>query len=64
MTTGRKLEAEFPRLKTALTNNGMLWVSWPKRSSELETDLSDGVVREIGLAHGLVDVKVAAVDET
>ena len=59
-----KLEAEFRRLKDALTSSGMLWVSWSKRSSGVQTDLSDGVVREIGLAHGLVDVKVAAVDET
>ena len=62
--TRSKLEGEFPRLKSALDVNGMLWISWPKRSSGVETDLSGNVVREIGLAHGLVDVKVAAVDET
>ena len=41
----------------------MLWISWPKKASKVETDVSNSVVREIGLAHGLVDVKVAAVDE-
>jgi hypothetical protein len=41
----------------------MLWISWPKGSSGVATDLNEGVVREIGLAHGLVDVKVCAVDE-
>ena len=40
----------------------MLWVSWPKKTSTLETDLSGNVVRELGLACGLVDVKVCAVD--
>jgi len=42
----------------------MLWVSWPKGSSGLETDLTDNVVREVGLKNGLVDVKVCAVDHT
>ena len=59
-----ELAAEFPRLKRFLAANGMLWVSWPKRSSKVETDLKESVVMETGLANGLVDVKVAAVDET
>ena len=42
----------------------MVWVCWPKKASKVPTDLDDGVVRELGLAAGLVDVKVAAVDET
>jgi hypothetical protein len=42
----------------------MLWVSWPKGSSDVTTDLTENAVREIGLANGLVDVKVCAVDET
>ena len=41
----------------------MLWVSWPKGSSKVPTDLNENVVRDIGLAHGLVDVKVVSVDE-
>ena len=61
---GQVLEREFPRLKDALSETGMLWVSWPKRSSRAPTDLDENRVREIGLANGLVDVKVAAVDET
>ena len=59
-----ELEAEFPRLVDALARDGMLWVSWPKPSSKVDTDLSDNVVREVGLANGLVDVKVCAVDHT
>lgn len=58
-----ELEAEFARLKQALDLDGALWISWPKGSAKVETDLKEDLVREIGLAHGLVDVKVAAVDE-
>jgi hypothetical protein len=47
-----------------LTTPGRLWVCWPKRASGLQTDLSENDVREYGLAQGLVDVKVCAVDET
>jgi hypothetical protein len=43
---------------------GGLWIAWPKRASGVATDLSDHVVRELGLAAGLVDNKVCAVDET
>jgi hypothetical protein len=42
----------------------MLWISWPKRTSGVATDVTETVVRKIGLANGLVDVKVCAVDAT
>jgi len=57
------LEKQFPALKQALAPDGQLWISWPKGSSKVETDLNENVVREIGLQNGLVDVKVIAVDE-
>ncbi len=57
------LELRLPDLKAALKKDGMLWLSWPKKASKLPTDLTDNIVREVGLAHGLVDVKVAAIDE-
>ncbi len=60
----RALQDEFSRLKQALAPSGMLWVSWPKGASGVKTDLNENLVREIGLQHGLVDVKVCAVDET
>ncbi len=63
-TTKAGLEKEIPRSKTRLEQDGMLWVSWPKRSSKLPTDLSESVVRDVGLRNGLVDVKVCAVDES
>ncbi|HEV2826599.1 MAG TPA: hypothetical protein VGW76_03280 [Pyrinomonadaceae bacterium] len=56
------LKREFPRLARKLAVNGMLWIAWPKKSSGVITDLSDNSVREIGLAAGLVDVKVCAVN--
>jgi hypothetical protein len=57
------LEKRFPALAKALAPAGMLWVSWPKGASTVSTDLSENVVREIGLKVGLVDVKVCAVDD-
>jgi hypothetical protein len=53
----------FPKLAARLAPHGMLWVAWPKKASGVPTDLGDGVVREAGLAAGLVDVKVCAIDE-
>ena len=58
-----KLEKDFPRISKLLAPAGMLWVSWPKKSSGVATDLDGNIVREIGLAAGLVDVKVCAVTE-
>jgi hypothetical protein len=49
------LETAFARLKASLAPNGTLWISWPKLSSPLAGDLDGNAVREIGLAHGLVD---------
>jgi hypothetical protein len=65
VTSRAVLQAEFARYADALAPNGMFWVSWPKQAARARvgTDLSEDVVREIALAHGLVDVKVCAVDE-
>jgi hypothetical protein len=59
----RELERRFPALARALAPAGMLWISWPKKSSGVPTDLTEDVIRAIGLSRGLVDVKVAAVDD-
>ncbi|MFL5733497.1 MAG: DUF3052 domain-containing protein [Chloroflexia bacterium] len=58
-----ELADRFPELKRGLASAGMLWVSWPKGSSRVASDLNENVVREIGLENGLVDVKVISVDE-
>ena len=62
-TKAADLEKRFPSLKKALAIDGSLWVSWPKRASGVPTDLTEDSIRAIGLALGLVDVKVCAVDE-
>lgn len=49
--------------KNALKKSGLLWVSWPKGSSSIKTDLKRDPIREYLLENGLVDVKVAAIDE-
>ena len=60
----RDLEARFAGLAARLAPAGMLWVAWPKKASGRATDLTENVVREVGLAAGLVDVKVCAIDDT
>ncbi|HET7713434.1 MAG TPA: hypothetical protein VFK94_03525 [Patescibacteria group bacterium] len=63
-TSKADLEREFPRLKAALTPNGMLWISWPKKTSKVETDLEAKDVIKIGKKNGLTDMKVASIDNT
>jgi len=57
------LERRLTALVGARAERGALWIAWPKRTSPLAGDLDDGVVRRIGLATGLVDNKVCAIDE-
>lgn len=57
------LAEDFETLSKQLTPAGMIWVSWPKKSFGVATDLDESIVREIGLTAGLVDVKVCAVTE-
>jgi hypothetical protein len=63
-TRHAELERRLPSWRAALDQAGGLWVAWPKRGSGVPTDLGDGVVRELGLAAGLVDNKVCAIDAT
>ena len=63
VTTKRELERTFPGYASKLRSTGMLWICWPKKTSGVASDLSDNVVRELGLAKGLVDVKVCAINE-
>jgi hypothetical protein len=58
------LRRRLPLAQAALRTDGGLWIAWPKRSSGVPTDLTDAVVREVGLATGLVDNKVCAIDAT
>ncbi len=65
VTRRLELEACFESLKNALARDGSLWICWPKgkQKAKVPTDLDENQVREVGLAHGLVDVKVCAVDD-
>jgi hypothetical protein len=58
------LAKRLPALMRALDVDGGLWVSWPKRSSGVASDITEDVVREVALPAGMVDVKVCAVDDT
>jgi hypothetical protein len=63
-TRRAELERRFDALARAVAPAGGLWIAWPKRTACVATDLREGIVRELGLAHGLVDNKVCAVDDT
>jgi hypothetical protein len=58
-----ELVKDFSQMAKLLAPAGMLWVSWPKKSSGVASDLDENLVRGIGLDAGLVDVKVCAVTE-
>jgi hypothetical protein len=62
--TRAELERRLPRVLARLEGDGTLWISWPKRSSGVPTDVTEDVLREVVLPTGWVDVKVAAIDET
>jgi hypothetical protein len=57
------LASRLPALLHALEPAGALWISWPKKTSGVPTDITEDVVRAVALPTGLVDVKVAAVDD-
>ena len=59
-----QLAAELKRAMADIEQNGAIWVSWPKKTSGVRTDITEDVIREVALPMGLVDVKVCAVDET
>ena len=60
----KTLEKELKRLRKPIADTGILWVSWPKKSSGVATDVTEDVIREVALPLGFVDVQVCAVDET
>jgi hypothetical protein len=58
------LRKKLPACREAIAPDGMVWVSWPKKSSGVATDVTENVVRDTALSLGLVDVKVCAIDDT
>ena len=63
-TERARLQRRLPQLIRALDPAGALWIAWPKRAARVDTDLTEDVVRELGLVAGVVDVKVCAIDAT
>jgi hypothetical protein len=58
-----ELASRLEDFKKEIGQNGMIWVSWPKKSSGVETSITEDVIRENAFACGLVDIKVCAIDE-
>jgi hypothetical protein len=59
-----ELQKKMSILRDKISDDGTIWVSWPKKSSGISTDITEDVIREIALPLGFVDIKVCAVDET
>lgn len=62
-TTMLQLENEILLLKSEIVENGIIWISWYKKSSRVPTDITEDKIRELALKSGLVDVKVCSIDE-
>lgn len=62
-TQAKELDRDIVSLKNELVPNGMIWISWPKKSSKIATDVTEDVIRHLALTNGLVDIKVCAVDD-
>jgi len=63
MKSGNRLKSRLESLTTEMDDNSSIWVSWPKKSSKVKTDITEDVIRKIALPLGLVDIKVCAIDE-
>ena len=57
------LDATLSKLRNELKQDGFIWVSWPKKTSKVPTDITEDIIREIALPLGFVDIKVCAVSE-
>jgi hypothetical protein len=57
------LKRELAALRTSVRSDAAVWVSWPKRSSKVPTDITEDVIREVALPLGFVDIKVCAVSD-
>jgi hypothetical protein len=63
VTACAALDCELRMLLPLIARDGMIWVSWPKKASKVDTDITEDVIRAVALPLGLVDVKVCAVDD-
>lgn len=60
--SAEQLEENLYKLKDEISENRMIWVSWPKKASKVVSDVSEDIVRDIAISCGLVDVKVCSID--
>lgn len=60
----KEMKSELKKLIKEIARDGMIWISWPKKSSKVPTDITEDTIREVALPMGLVDIKVCAVDDT
>lgn len=58
------LEKEIASLRNEIFPNGTIWISWPKKTAKVKTNVTEDIIRNLALSNGLVDVKVCAIDET
>ncbi|MGZ3975601.1 MAG: hypothetical protein ACXVMI_15130 [Flavisolibacter sp.] len=63
-TEEKQLLKDIGQLKNQIQLNGAIWISWPKKSSKVMTNITEDIIRNIASKNGLVDIKVCAVDET
>jgi hypothetical protein len=63
VTARARLDKELRAAMSKMQQDAAIWISWPKKSSKVETDITEDTVREVALPLGLVDIKVCAVDE-
>ena len=61
--SAKEIQDTILLLRNEITEDGILWISWYKKSSKIPTDVTEDYIRELALDNGLVDVKVCAVDE-
>ena len=59
----KEINDMLPELKKEIEKDGMIWISWPKKSSKIPSDITEDFIRNYALKTGLVDIKVCAVDE-
>ena len=60
----KELQRDIVPLRNEIEDNGMIWISWPKKASKVPTDITEDLIRSLALSNGLVDIKVCAVDDT
>ena len=58
-----ELHKDIQSLRQEIYPSGLLWISWPKKASKIETDVTEDIIRNVALANGLVDIKACAIDE-